>query len=160
MTNAGSTFDAGVLEDVTCHALQRLADSPALELELGLVDAKPPPAKLRNTLLQMLGSDELYSYSQKCRFSKWGTCCVDDVVVWREGSQWKAGRVAFHVSRQAETLTGLVAWELMHWSPTFSTWRALGTAVLIDSFRIHEVCIYSSDDSAGLATVFHPLSVR
>lgn len=168
VSNTGAGFDRGILEEVTCHALHAMATAPGLKLELGLQEPKNPPNTLCRTLEVVFGFNPRCTYSQTCRFSKWGTCCVGDAVFWKEDGHWRVGQVLWHINvvsactSQVDdaTLTGLTAWELRRWTAASSTWLAQANTTLIRSLAICDTCIWSLDEHAGVATVLHPIGVR
>ena len=102
LTNISKKNSKSLLMEVTSHHLGQLDQHDAFNFEVGLVNGSTPSKKIKQILIAAFdlqpGDDTVQSikYSVQSRFSPLATCRKGDLVLFKNDSEVRVGRINLH----------------------------------------------------------------
>ena len=111
MTNVHVDYSASVLREVTNYHVTVMRNEVRFTTEAVLIDEVQPPKALLRDLRRLLGGDLHYTVAHSCRFNRWETVTLRDIVLYRSPAGTKVAKVErlVAVSEDAPEVAGRVA---------------------------------------------------
>ena len=151
--------DAGVIAEVTCHALSAMENPEAFNFNVGLINPRPASPHLLAAL--GLDRDANVQMAVESRFNQLGTCKHGDAVLIKDGASFGAGRVVWHCCVDDVPTTVISKWTLIAKNADhgFAEWEAPdGNLHAISTDAILDTVIFSR--SEGRANTLLPWHYR
>ena len=132
--------DAGVIGEVTCHALSAMENPEAFNFNVGLINPRPASQHLLAAL--GLDRDANVQMAVESRFNQLGTCKHGDAVLIKDGASFGAGRVVWHCCVDDVPTTVISKWTLIaknadhgfaEWEAPDGNLHAISTDAILDS---------------------------
>ena len=165
ITNISSGSSLSLLKEVTCHHLGQLNQPDAFSFEIGLVHGRKASRRVKKLLADELelsteGAESLM-YSKESRFSPLATCCKDDVVLFKDGLGFRAGRVHLHFSVHGLPITMVSAFAVHRLDDKcgHSVWTCSEESMFIETDQILDTVVYSALPN-GKVAILLPLEFR
>ena len=152
-----------LLREVIAISLAGLEQSDWLNLDVGLINPKPPSKALLAWLDAWIDGPHLVS--AEARFSKYECCHKGDIAAIKGSFNeppWWCGRVLFHGLSSGVSYTAVMPFHRQDTLPndrqeTWSTWAEGQEPVLVFLEDLQEVLTYSK--TGNMFVVLHPLSL-
>ena len=154
------SYERSVLGEVTAHQLESLAGDSNLCEDVGLLDPKPAPPKMRlllETELEASGFECLTS--REARVSAWATCCKGDVVLVKDEDRFCAGQVCFHACYGGEHISLVSLWDFIKGDGTSAEWQAASNPILVETCEIY-TSVISTRLREGVVRTLLPIHMR
>ena len=104
-----------ILKEVVCHQLTSAKKPGAFDFNVGLVGGRPAPKAARKHILRVAGIDDQgdeVNVAIESRINSFETCKKGDVVILRDGSTFRAARIAQHLELAGTALSLVYPWTL------------------------------------------------
>ena len=163
--NTSKHASTSLLGEVVSHQLGQLDEPEAFNFEVGLVNGRKAPARLRQFLLQALEAapddDYLVETAVESRMTRFGTCCKGDVVLVKEGESFRAAKVELHCAVGGVALSFLNPWKLVSHEATcgYAVWDPSDTAELFETADIIDTVTYRVLPNGSIGTIL-PIDYR
>lgn len=138
---------ANILREVTSHKLGALVGTTAFDFSVGLVKPRLASARVRRTVLELLGAETnlQISTSIESRFSPLGTCIRKDFVLVKSGASFFVGQVQWHIDIGGVPASVISCWRQVAVTKEqgYSEWDADNSLELIETQLILDVVAYT-----------------
>ena len=156
----GDDFDKDckqVLNEVVSQSISRLDSSPWLDLDVGLVGARPSPKRVLAQQVDTFGPHVEHLSARRAKFNAFDSAAIGDTVAIKEACGWSVGVVMLFGSSAAIpycTVQGFACVERHAWH---SVWKKQGGPFLAALEDIVEVLIVRGPEHN--LCVLHPLGL-
>ena len=147
-------YERTVVREVVTHSIRMLEADDALDCQVGLVNPRPSPKRLRRTLHELFGPEVLIS--SECRFNAFETCLVKDVVFIREAAgDMFVGEVCLHVQHHDQLLTIVTSYRQLSLdrATRSAQWKLTGDQQIVQSIDVLAVATWLRIDDATIRTL-------
>ena len=121
LDNTHGAYDANILKEITCSCLTTLENSDHLNLNPGLRAPRKPAADIRGTLEASFGV-RAFLVSSVARHDSSGYCSAGDIIAYKHGAGWTAGRISYFFSVDAVAAAMVVPLTEVKREVTYSMW--------------------------------------
>jgi hypothetical protein len=158
ISNTSKDPSKSILMEVVSHQFAMLDRPGAFMFEIGLVDGRPAPAKLRRTIADALAlvATDIVRVSRTSRFNSFATCKQNDVVLVKDADAVYAGQVQLHFDANGVPVSMIDMWELHSYTDVdvgYAIWKKKGTIEFIDTALILDVMTYQLLEGGMVGTI-------
>ena len=149
LNNISKQPSTSLLGEVVSHQLGKLDNPDAFNFEVGLVNGRTAPPRLRQFILQFVDVDDAESLivetATESRFNCYGSCCKGDVVLLKEGESFRAARVQLHCAVEGVALTCLSPFKLVKHEADagYAVWETSDNIEIFETQDIIDTVPYS-----------------
>jgi len=161
LTNTSRNPTASLLSEVMCHQLAMLDRPGAFAFDPGLVGGRKAPAKIKALIVKALHADEdacagfVVQVARESRFNCYGTCVLNDVVLFKESETFRAGRVEVHCDVEGIALSIVTPFSLVKHDAgkSYAVWQPSESAEIIETDRILDTVVHTVLPSGKVGTI-------
>ena len=167
LANISKKSSRSLLMEVTSHHFGQLSNSESFSFEVGLVGGGYASKKIKDILIAELQLDpsgeaaENIKCSKVSRFSPLAVCHKGDVVLYKDGNHFRAGKVQLHCSVLAVhiSMVSIMNVSKLKGECAYSEWKSVDEHILIETNLILDSCVYSELQNGNIAVLI-PLEFR
>ena len=153
--------------EVTSHHFGQLSNSESFSFEVGLVGGGSASKKIKDILMAELQLDpsgeaaENIKRSKVSRFSPLAVCHKGDVVLYKDGNGFRAGKVQLHCSVMGVhiSMVSIMNVSKLKAESGYSEWAPVDEHIIIETDLILDSCVYSELPNGKIAVLI-PLEFR
>jgi hypothetical protein len=151
-TNTSNDASRNLLKEVVCHVLQKVSEPSAFDFNVGLVDGRVTSVAARKRVLSFLGLDDddvddgiCVRVGAESRFSLFGTCFKDDVVLVDIDGVMHAGKVILHAEIGDEPWSVIEPWAAKSFDPSsgYAEWNVGDERIVLETKCILDAVVYT-----------------